>query len=107
MRWVGILVPAVCASRLLGAEPLTGCLAAVQTAATHGAAGRWTESERELLGIIANASGGTGLCLGIAFANMAVLRQRRGEVKGVERYALQSVAVLEKGGPECEIALAR
>jgi tetratricopeptide (TPR) repeat protein len=38
---------------------------------------------------------------------LAVLLQRRGDVKGAERYALQSVATLEAGGPEYDMALAR
>ena len=36
-----------------------------------------------------------------------MLLQRRGDVKGAERYARQSVAALEADGPEHEVALAR
>lgn len=107
MRWVGMLLPVVCVCRLFGSEPLTGCLAAIKTAVSHSAAGRWSESERDLVGIIAEASGDNRLCLGIASADLAVLLQRRGDVKQAERYALQSVAALETGGAEYEIALAR
>jgi tetratricopeptide (TPR) repeat protein len=38
---------------------------------------------------------------------LAVLLQRRGDVKGAEKYARQAVAALEAGGPKYEIALAR
>jgi tetratricopeptide (TPR) repeat protein len=38
---------------------------------------------------------------------LAVLLQRRGDVKGAEKYARQAVAALEAGGPEYEMALAR
>jgi tetratricopeptide (TPR) repeat protein len=107
MRGFGVILPAVYACRLFGAEDLTGCLAAVKTAVAESAAGRWSESERELVGIIAEASDGNRLCLGIASGDLAVLLQRRGDVKGAERYARQSVAALETGGPEYEIALAR
>jgi tetratricopeptide (TPR) repeat protein len=86
---------------------LTGCLAAIQTALAHSSGGRSSESERELVGIITEASGKNGLCLGIASADLAVLLQRRGDVKGAERYALESVAALEMGGPEYEMALTR
>ena len=107
MRWVAMLLPAVCTCRLLGAQAFTGCLAAIQTAAAHGAAGRASEAERELVGIIAEASGGNKLCLGIASADLAVLLQRQGDVKGAETYARQSIAALEQGGPDYEIALLR
>jgi tetratricopeptide (TPR) repeat protein len=60
-----------------------------------------------LVGIIAQASDSNRLCFGIASADLAVLLQRRGDVKGAERYALQSVAALDAGGAEYEIALAR
>jgi len=102
-----MLLPVVCGCRLFGSEPLTGCLAAIKTAVSHNAAGRWSESERDLVGIIAETSGDNRLCLGIASADLAVLLQRRGDVKQAERYALQSVAALETGGAEYEIALAR
>lgn len=107
MRWVAMLLPAVCACRLFGAQDFTGCLAAIQTAAAHGAAGRSSESERELVGIIAAASGANRLCLGIAAADLAVLLQRRGDVKAAETYARQSIAALEQGGPDYEMALLR
>ena len=106
MRWIGMLLPAVCACRLFGAEPLKGCLAAIQTAVAHSAAGRWSESERELAGIIAEALAGNRLCLGIATGNLAVLLQRRGDIKGAETFARQSVAALGTG-PEFEMALTR
>jgi tetratricopeptide (TPR) repeat protein len=102
-----MLLPAVCACRLFGAEPLKECLAAIQTAVAHSAAGRWSESERELAGIIAEASGGNRLCLGIATSNLAVLLQRRGDIKGAETFARQSVAALDTGEPEFEMALTR
>jgi tetratricopeptide (TPR) repeat protein len=82
-------------------------LAAVETAVSHSASGRASEAERDLLGIIAQASGSNRLCLGIASADLAVLLQQRGDIKGAEKYALHSVATLEAGGAECEIALAR
>ena len=107
MRGFGVLLPAVFVGRLLGAEPLTGCLAAIQTAVAQSAAGRWSDAERALVGIIAETSSGNRLCLGIASGDLAVLLQRRGDVKGAERYARQSVDVLETGGPEYETALAR
>jgi hypothetical protein len=59
-----------------------------------------------LVGIIAQASGSDRLCFGIASADLAVPLQRR-DVKGAERHALQSVAALDAGGAEYEIALAR
>jgi tetratricopeptide (TPR) repeat protein len=86
---------------------MKGCLAAIQTAVTHSAAGRWSESERELVEIIAEASAGNRLCLGIATGNLAVLLQRRGDIKGAERFARQSAAALDTGDPELEMALTR
>jgi tetratricopeptide (TPR) repeat protein len=102
-----MLLPAVFVCRLFGGEPLTGCLASIKTAVSHSASGHWSESERDLVGIIAESSSGNRPCFGIASADLAVLLQRRGDVKQAEKYALQSVAALETGGAEFEIALAR
>jgi tetratricopeptide (TPR) repeat protein len=101
-----MLLAAVCAGRLFGAEPLTGCLAAIQTAVAHGAAGRWNESERELTEVIAQAKDHP-LCMGIAYGDLAVLQQRRGDIKGAERYAQQSVTAIDTAGAPGEMALGR
>jgi tetratricopeptide (TPR) repeat protein len=102
-----MLLGAVCAYPVFGAQTLTGCLADIEAATAHSAAGRSSESEHELARIIAQLPERDGLCLGIASGDMAALLQRRGDIAGAGKYAHQAVAALETAGPDYQMALAR
>jgi len=106
MRWAGMLLPLVCACEVLGGADFTGCLAAVQTAVSQTVAGHPDEAERQLVTIITDSQTDR-VCLGFAAGDLAVILQRKGDMKGAERYAKQSVAAFDAAAPDYEPALVR